>query len=86
MIFAIIKNGEICWHIAQGYYHNGIIKEISTYNDNAELDGLFKYFTPKGKLYFEEEYTNGIITKTASIDRNGKKYGICETMNDQPSL
>ncbi len=75
------KNGEIVG-TCSSYYHNGIIKEISTYNDNAELDGLFKYFTPKGKLYFEEEYTNGIITKTASIDRNGKKYGICETMND----
>ncbi|MGQ1889590.1 tetratricopeptide repeat protein [Thermophagus sp. OGC60D27] len=56
----------------QQFYSNGQVEAEYHFNSEGELNGSYKYFTPKGDFYLEETYENGKLVAVSSFNRLGE--------------
>jgi antitoxin component YwqK of YwqJK toxin-antitoxin module len=62
----IFLKGDIPNGVWKGWHENGKINYEATYNNGVNI-GITKWYDVKGKLYLQQEFTNGKLIKETSF-------------------
>jgi len=57
------------------YYPNGKIKIVASYNEDGQLDGIRREYSPDGKIENSYIFSKGVMVGKGIIDESGKKQG-----------
>lgn len=64
------KNGKPTG-IWKSYWKNGMVEEITNYNDAGNEQGISQYFDMDGKMYYEADYKDGRLLQYKFVDKAG---------------
>jgi uncharacterized protein len=57
----------------EDFHYNGKTEAVQNYDDQGRLHGISRFYDIRGQLYSVQEYSNGIIIRITSLDRDGNE-------------